>query len=296
MDINIVYSGHSGPPSEHHKSELGIVQIWNQRDPKKFNVFTQIVEPQGSDCFFMQEPIVVRPQDFIPDNVKKFHKVFTWYEGFNLPNIVKIDFPSILNDPNLDNLKSNPSWDERNDEIVIIANPKRSSHGASIYSLREKLADELYQRGFKISWYGQQKMHKPYFIGTVGDKYNVLKKTRFSICSENTYDPLYSKNYLTEKLPHVLISGCVPLYIGCHNIEDFGMNNKTMIDLRKYVKVPPNTQFQIDALAEYIRNFNQFDYNTYREEMYGEIQKPDGLFHRVSYHTAYETMLRTLNQ
>lgn len=296
MNINIVYEGHSGPPSLHHASDIGTVHVWNQRDSNKFNIFTKIIDPKKNDCFFMQEPVVVRPQDFDQNNIKKFYKVFTWFDSFDLPNIVKINFPSILNNPTLKDLKSNPSWDERNNEIVIIANPKKSSHSASIYSIREKLADELYQKGFKISWYGQQKIRKPYYVGSVDNKLQILKKARFSICSENTYDPLYSKNYLTEKLPHVLISGCVPMYIGCHNIDEFNMNDKSMIDLRKYIKVPPNTKFDIDALAERILNFNQLDYNTYREEIYKEIQKPNGLFHRVSYHTAYETMLRTLNQ
>lgn len=294
MDINIVYSGHIGDPSLHHESELGKVHVWHSRDTNKFNVFTQIVEPQKNDCFFMQEPVVVRPEDFNPDNVRKFHKVFTWYEGFDLPNIVKINFPSLLqNNPTMDSLKENPSWNKRKNEIVIIANPKKSSHNASIYNIREKLADVFYQNGFKVSWYGQSRIRKPYYAGCVDDKVQILQKARFSICSENTYDPVFSRNYLTEKLPHVLIAGCVPLYMGCHNIEDFGMSDKSMIDLRKYIN---GQSINEPALIEKIRNFSSDDYNIYREEMYQEIQKPDGLFHRVSYHTAYDTMLWTLNQ
>lgn len=290
MDINIVYSGHIGDPSLHHQSELGSVHVWGHRDPNKFNVFTQIVDPQKNDCFFMQEPVVVRPQDFNPDNVRRFHKVFTWFDGFDLPNVVKINFPSLLhNNPSIEDLRMNPSWDERSNEIVIIANPKKSTHHASIYPLREKLADAFYQNGFKVSWYGQHKLRAPYFAGTITDKVSVLKKVRFSICSENTYDPLFSKNYLTEKLPHVLMSGCVPLYMGCHNIEEFGMSDRSMIDLRKYTN-------DIPGLIERVRNYSQAEYDVYRQEIYTEIQKPDGLFHRVSYHTAYDIMLRTLNQ
>jgi len=220
--------------------------------------------------------------------------VFTWYEGFkSLNNVVKVSYPAALQTTTLEQLKGNPQWNERSDEIVIIANNKVSNHEASIYKLRVMLADGLHARGFKVSWYGHTKLPKPYYKGKADGK-DVLKNVRFSICSENTYDEAFSKNYLTEKLPHVISKGAFPIYMGCHNIDDFNMQG-SMIDLRSFVtKKGRDISNDFDYLTHVLKTFNKEFYDEYRQNMYAQKGQADGLFWRFSHQRAYQMMLASL--
>jgi hypothetical protein len=296
--VNIIYAGHSGNPSIHYQGPEGTVQVSNIHDPSTYNVYTHMIDNPGpKDCFVQAEPVVVRSQDFDSNKLKKFFKVFTWFKGYNESNKVEINYQTSLWLPSLSDLKSNPQWEERNNEIVIIANHKHSSHYASIYKLRTSLAEQLYNNGFKVSLYGHSRFPLPCYRGPINDKLDILKKVRFTICSENTYDELYSTNYLTEKLPHTIFAGCVPIYMGCYNIEDFGINDKSMIDLRKYVnKDQYNIDININDLINRIKNFSKEDYDTYRNEMYKERETDGGFFWKVSHEQGYQKMLRSVIQ
>lgn len=57
----------------------------------------------------------------------------------------------------------------------------------------------------------------PSYRGKVQRKFDVLRRTRFSICYENMRD---MPGYITEKLFDCFFAGCVPVYWGANNVGD----------------------------------------------------------------------------
>ena len=65
------------------------------------------------------------------------------------------------------------------------------------------------------------------------DARELMKQCKFVFAIENTYDQVYSMDYMTEKIFHGFLSGGVPIYLGCWNIEKLVPEN-CFIDLRKF--------------------------------------------------------------
>jgi len=66
------------------------------------------------------------------------------------------------------------------------------------------------------------------------DARKLMAGAKFVFAVENTYHPVYSINYLTEKIWHAFFSYSVPIYFGCYNVESL-LPPGTFIDLRKYI-------------------------------------------------------------
>jgi hypothetical protein len=65
-------------------------------------------------------------------------------------------------------------------------------------------------------------------VGTSSeDKLKFMKNYKFNICSENKY----GMGYLTEKLPQCMDSTCIPLYVGCNDLNkiNFKIFNKDRV-------------------------------------------------------------------
>jgi alpha(1,3/1,4) fucosyltransferase len=73
---------------------------------------------------------------------------------------------------------------------------------------------------------------KPYpsFAGEVADKSDVLRFSKYSYCYENCND---LNNYITEKLFDSLVCGCVPVYWGAGNVDEF-IPSDCFIDRRQF--------------------------------------------------------------
>jgi hypothetical protein len=171
---------------------------------------------------------------------RRFAKVFAWDPRlFDLPNVVKIMVPNRLScDPF-------PGFAER-DIFSCLINANKA--------FREALPSDLYlERINTIRWYerndpgkfelygmgwgkpspvfdfwGKAKRrvarlrtqlfgYKPFpsYRGEVNDKGEVLRRSKFSFCYENTCD---LSNYITEKIFDSFLSGCVPIYWGADNV------------------------------------------------------------------------------
>lgn len=97
---------------------------------------------------------------------------------------------------------------DRIDRILILTSNKTLSRGHrqrlkfALY-LKEKMPDsiDLFGQGFT-----------PF-----EDKYEILKKYRYTLVIENSQFP----NYVTEKLFDAYLAECFPVYIGCQNLADY---------------------------------------------------------------------------
>lgn len=223
------------------------------------------------DSIYVIEPFCVSERDYDFDFLSKFKYIFTWatqvFKDTPLQNkIIPLRHPSCygVNESVYESRKKNwSSWNERRNEITFIANNKSSNHFSELYSTRKTLAQWLFNNSEKhaITWYSQSDTPSPYYKGTIhGDKSEVLNHVKFSICTENCYDINFSTNYFTEKMPEVWLAGAVPIYMGCHNIDHFGFNPNSYIDLRKFRE---GKNLKLRELLNCINDYTEEDYNKY---------------------------------
>lgn len=174
---------------------------------------------------------------------RRFTKVFAWDTRLHcLPNVVKILIPNQLS------FGPFPAFAERDIFSCLINANKafRDALPSDLYLERintirwyEKRAPgkfELYGMGWTkptpaFDFWGKVRRsvpslgtklfgYKPFpsYRGEVRDKGEVLRRSKFSYCYENTRD---ITNYITEKIFDCFLSGCVPIYWGADNVLDY---------------------------------------------------------------------------
>lgn len=279
--VNIIYKPQQTDAKEpRFSNELGEVWMNGSFKPEMHNVgmsfyscctsFPELISDNMS-IYVIEPACVAGQQDYNIKFLKNFNYIFTWadksFKDTEIENkVISLNHPSCygVDEKSFERFKQNwLPWDKRSDEIVFIANNKKSIHDSELYSVRIMLADYFHANTkFKISWYGQIPINREYYKGKLDDKINLLSKVKYSICTENSYHEIYSHNYFSEKMPEVWFGGAVPLYIGCYNIDDFNFNKNSYIDLRKYInKNKRKSKVNFDGLVEEIKNFNIDKYN-----------------------------------
>lgn len=310
VKVNVIYSPQVGeatcPRFENEKGEL-----W-MNPTRKFGMhnvsmgFYSANYPEAQhpdDSFYAVEPMCVSERDYETDFVNKFKYIFTWAtEAFKntevAHKVIPINHPSCngVNEHEYEKRKTTwKKWEDRSNEVVLIANNKSSNHFSELYSLRTQLAQWIDSNcnEFNVSWYAQSP-HVPgrYFKGRIdGDKGEILKNVKFSICSENCYDSKYSYNYFTEKMPEVWFSGAVPIYTGCHNIDSFGFHKDSYIDLRNYFDINTRTIKYYELVKE-LNSFNQEKYDNYLKAVEYNVYNAK-LFNLISDERVMAKMIET---
>ena len=310
IKINIIYSPQVGQATcPRFKNEKGEIWMNPNRIEGMHNIsmgFYSANYPdpiKTGDSFYAVEPMCVSERDYEVDFIKKFKYIFTWAEkAFKYSeienNIIVINHPSCngVNESEYEKRKTSwKNWNDRSNEIVLIANNKTSNHYSQLYGLRVKLASWLNNNSnnFKVSWYAQSP-HIPgnYFRGKIdGDKGQVLNNVKFSICSENCYDSKYSHNYFTEKMPEVWFSGAVPLYMGCYNIDNFNFHPDSYIDLRNYFDIKSGVVKNLELLNE-LNSYTEEKYHNYLKAVEHNVYNAK-LFNLISDDRVMETMINT---
>lgn len=96
----------------------------------------------------------------------------------------------------------------------------------------------------------------PSYKGRVETKSSVLKKSRFNICYENVTG---FNGYITEKIFDSFFSGCVPIYYGAPDIQDFIPENC-------YINKAHFSNYQ--ELYDYINFMPEKEYINYQNNIY----------------------------
>jgi len=301
-EVNIVYYARQSRTLE-YEDENGKVWMSNQRDPSIPNVFFgDARDPQPEDGIIVLEPIVTTPSHYDMKYLSKFKTVFGWANKFFESSEIKDRFVEIncgseLCDSRVTNVKIKwPTWEERINGVVIVSMTKGyPPHHSSIYNLREMLADLFQENGFVVDWFGHNNPRKSYYRGSIPEKISVISRYRFNICTENTYDPIYSNNYLTEKLLHGMYSGTVPLYMGAYNIDDL-LPQDTFFDLRNFViKKSNQPPILLKApLMEAIKSFSKEKFERFGAAATKCLNDPNGIFYHTNMNRCYQAILKTL--
>lgn len=297
--LNVVYEAF-GTPEIYYEGPDGTVWFSNKRNNNCHNVFWgSCNNPRPDDSFIVTEPIVTDPGQYDIGHLSKFRKVFASFDKVFSSSLgekfVPINYGTEITPKDADKLRSNwLPWDRRKNAVIIVAaSNKTSNHPASIYPLRIMLADFFYENNFEVAWYGYSNCGKPYYRGRIPseqDKINKIGEHRFTICTENTYDSIYSYNYLTEKLPHAIYGGALPLYMGCYNIDELAPKH-SFFDLRNFV-IRGNGQLTLlkQPLLAAINSFTKDSFERYQEAAYQFVKDPLGL----GYHADMKRFLRQM--
>lgn len=302
VQINLVYTPGTRPQHKVFENAKGIIYHSKNYDASKINVgmgWYSIRNPRPADSILVVEPYCILPKDYEVGFLKKFRKIFTWAtkamtRATISGKVVPVFHPTYHSIPDFKKLSAQfGDWDKRDDEIVIIANNKSAAHHSELYSLRTYLADVLdaYSK-YKVSWYGQIPINRPYYRGEVKNKKEILSRVKFSICTENSYDPKFTHNYFTEKMPDVWASGAVPIYMGCYNIDEIGPTEGSYIDLRPLVeKHQRSWKIKKQQLNNMIVNFDNEQYQNYVSSLH-KIHD-SGILRKHAYDNLYNKMINT---
>lgn len=165
--------------------------------------------------------------------------------------------------------------DNNNLSTMIVGN-KKLKHKNELYSKREEIIKwfetnhidhfDLYGIGWnKINIlnrividynnFGFIKNYLPNYYktykGSINNKSDVLKKYKFSFCLENAKD---IKGWITEKIFDSLFNGCIPIYLGDLEVENY-IDKSCFINLRDYK--------HLDDLFNFMNTIDDNDYLNY---------------------------------
>lgn len=93
------------------------------------------------------------------------------------------------------------------------------------------------------------------FRGPISNKNEVLKSCKFNICYENVGEVT---GYITEKIFDAFFAGCVPVYWGASNIEDF-IPADCYIDRRNFLSH--------EAMYDFLINIDETQFSNYQDSI-----------------------------
>ena len=191
----------------------------------------------AAPCLLTLEPPAVQPHCFQRWYRDIHERVFS-FAGPMREQDVTFRYPLPPLWPPLPSEVDRNPWEGRIDGVVAVMGNKGSTHPDELYSMRVRTVQALHESGIRVDVYGRPGFDgAPWYRGEAGDKRELLSRYRFCLCLENCSCP----NYVSEKLPEALLAGCVPIYRGAPNLEDYPVPLSCIVD--------PADMF--DAIREY---------------------------------------------
>jgi len=143
-------------------------------------------------------------------------------------------------------------FSERKLVVAIYAN-KSFRHPQELYSGRREVIRQMAKLGvidlYGGGWDDAAPQIKAVWKGRVGEKFDVQRLYRFTLCFENSADFIGD---ITEKPFDALAAGTVPIYLGAPNIADY-IPRDCFIDFREFASV--------EALVAYLQAMPEEEFN-----------------------------------
>jgi hypothetical protein len=257
------------PDLNHGKEILFEIHIDNQNILSKNPIF-----------IFLWEPLHVVFENVKVYNNEKNKNIYTWndnlvlkknYKKFNLPVAFNFNLPKrgfnerekfccliagnkyakvkIFNDLYHERVKT-IKWFESNYLIDLDLYGSGWTSSIKKNNFVKKVLNTIQKNFYKFVGY------KPYpsYKGSIKLKSDVLGNYKFSICYENSFE----YGYITEKIFDCFMSGCVPIYWGAPNIEDY-VPKTCFIDRRKFKSH--------QELYNFMKNIDESEYLKYQNSI-----------------------------
>ncbi len=250
------------------------------------------------------EPRTLCPANWAIAEIRKYSSFITFNEKFckqydimNMSYILDGCFGLSLPE-GWDSFKA---YDKKIKGILLLGKRGHNAYKeqGNIYYLREEMLDKL-PTGSKllkhvyseIPWvhpnYQGICLGKPWGIPALG----LTNAYLFSFCPENTYHPLWSYGYFTERIFRCFRAKTVAIYFGCYNIEDY-IPKDLFIDLRDFYD---KGKVDWNRLAKYLIDFSKEKYIEMTEKAFEwekttsfcSIEKMENLFKELHRRTLWE--------
>lgn len=197
----------------------------------------------------------ILPANGLESNWARYNVVLTWRDDLtDGKRFRKLNFPNHIIVPEID------GWSRRPQFCCIIAGNKSLNKRDSRDLYIERLKDirwferihptdlDLYGTGWDVPAFGNTVTEKimrrlyrampsrtrqnafPSYKGKLKGKRDALLRTRFSICYENVHG---YPGYITEKIFDCFFAGCVPVYWGASNVQNY-IPSSCFIDRRLF--------------------------------------------------------------
>ncbi len=215
--------------------------------------------PKEKLILFMLEPPPIAPDQYTARAQKKFAQIFTFDDDLvDNQRYFKFYYPimhPMIEEPT--------PFQNRKFSCMINAN-KTSDHPDQTYTLREEAINffESYPGKFDLYGWGWGDKNYLNYRGAVENKIDTLQHYRFCICYENTCS---MKGYISEKIFDCFSAGCIPVYLGATNVEQF-IPEDCFIDKRDFATyeallahLESLTDHQCETYLENIRTFLNSD-------------------------------------
>lgn len=216
------------------------------------------------------ESILVRPVNKNDSFLNCFRKIFTYNDSMvDGERFLKINYSFDLPQ------KIDTDLSHKKKLCTMIAGNKRVRHPQELYSERLKAIRwfeknhpddfDLYGTGWEEYHFGEKLPVRvlnrfkplkrliaprfPSYRGVIERKKPVLEQYKFAICYENVKDV---PGYITEKIFDCFFAGCVPIYWGASNIDQY-VPSDCFIDRNRFT-----TQKE---LYDYINDIDDSEYN-----------------------------------
>ncbi len=211
--------------------------------------------PKEKLILFLWEPPSVLPDNYNPAYHEYFSKVYTWRDDL-VDNKKYFKFHYPVRRPMI----QNPVDFEWKRFSTLIACNKNSDYPTELYSQRWGVIDyfeDLKSDDFDLFGRGWPNYLKNY-QGSIDKKVDFQKYYKFCYAYENVKS---IPGYVTEKIFDCFQAGCVPIYWGAPNIEEYIPKNcfisredfESQDELYHFLKGMKKEQYE-----GYIRNIQQF--------------------------------------
>lgn len=224
------------------------IQVWNYVLAPSSPVFT--IDPTKL-VYFLWEP-------WEPDlsYYSHYSRVYTWNDDLvDNSKFFKIHYPSLM--PMEANL---PAFEDKKFCTMVAGNWTQPR--VRIVEFFEDKPDGDFE------FYGRYQFNSRNYKGAIPgfhsgkDKLEILKRYRFCICFENS---THLWGYITEKIFCCFAAGCVPVYWGAPNVEDY-IPKSCYVDYRDF----PDTE----ALYQYLKEMPKDIYESYLEAIRDFLDSP----------------------
>ncbi len=286
--LNRVWLSSNNNTIQKDDKNLGFLHFEQKMRERNFNVHTQDFWKTNDkidlqiNFAYHQEIICKKSYLLLPESIEvysandliklkeKYTKIFCQYDDYvDNKKIFKINYPFIIKD------NFTESFDERS-LLSCMINSNKSQKKKSKNDLYYKrfeiinFAEEKYPNDFQLygmDWnlsfkksgihgrilnfknrlFKKKKILKTY-KGVIANKRDILTKTKFVFCVENSS----LNGYISDPIFDAFNNGCIPIYLGAKNISSY-IPEDTFIDFSKFKN--------INSIFDHIGYFDNFNFN-----------------------------------
>ncbi len=244
--------------------------------------------PNALRFLYMYEPVAVDPMQYTRRVWKQFDVILTWNtyltelsNAFTFEPGAYYDLP-YCSHYGIEPIEDLPDPAARERAICQVCGDKYSLSAEEIYSERRNVARWFHAHAkTRMDVFGKPAMDTPNYRGIAEDKAETFSRYRYALCFENTYHPLWTRGYLTEKILDCMASQTIPIYYGCSNIEEL-IPADCFVDYRRF-----SSPEELDA---FLQNMTDEEYLGYAERMRNFVKEYNAP-ERHSAFRLYETIV-----